>query len=162
MLLNLTLIIIRYVAQFSRSLYVEYKSKGIDVQCQVIILNQFPWSHCSIAFNSTVLLLLVGPVLRGDRDGVPSRAAQGDGAVRAVGRRLRSRGGAVDRPRPALLPFRGAPGPVVPRVRRAGRRVPLGPPARGQAAACVHEKISWPGVNRNIGAMFLHVNSYGS
>ncbi|KAK3129012.1 hypothetical protein QOZ80_6BG0470090 [Eleusine coracana subsp. coracana] len=24
----------RYVAQFSRSLYVEYKSKGIDVQCQ--------------------------------------------------------------------------------------------------------------------------------
>uniref|UniRef100_A0ACD5V9K1 Uncharacterized protein n=1 Tax=Avena sativa TaxID=4498 RepID=A0ACD5V9K1_AVESA len=26
----------RYVAQFSRSLYVEYRSKGIDVQCQVI------------------------------------------------------------------------------------------------------------------------------
>jgi len=26
----------RYVDQFSRSLYVEYKSKGIDVQCQVI------------------------------------------------------------------------------------------------------------------------------
>ncbi|VAI73181.1 unnamed protein product [Triticum turgidum subsp. durum] len=25
----------RYVAQFSRSLYVEYRSKGIDVQCQV-------------------------------------------------------------------------------------------------------------------------------
>uniref|UniRef100_A0A453IFI1 Uncharacterized protein n=1 Tax=Aegilops tauschii subsp. strangulata TaxID=200361 RepID=A0A453IFI1_AEGTS len=25
----------RYVAQFSRSLYVEYKSKGIDVQCQL-------------------------------------------------------------------------------------------------------------------------------
>lgn len=25
----------RYVAQFSRSLHVEYRSKGIDVQCQV-------------------------------------------------------------------------------------------------------------------------------
>jgi 17beta-estradiol 17-dehydrogenase / very-long-chain 3-oxoacyl-CoA reductase len=28
--------IIRFVDQFSRALYVEYKSKGIDVQCQVI------------------------------------------------------------------------------------------------------------------------------
>ncbi|EMS59793.1 Estradiol 17-beta-dehydrogenase 12 [Triticum urartu] len=27
----------RYVAQFSRSLYVEYRSKGIDVQCQFIL-----------------------------------------------------------------------------------------------------------------------------
>jgi hypothetical protein len=28
----------RYVDQFSRSLYVEYKNKGIDVQCQVLPL----------------------------------------------------------------------------------------------------------------------------
>jgi hypothetical protein len=28
---------IRYVDQFSRSLYVEYKKRGIDVQCQVLI-----------------------------------------------------------------------------------------------------------------------------
>uniref|UniRef100_A0A0A8ZQ25 Glossy8 n=1 Tax=Arundo donax TaxID=35708 RepID=A0A0A8ZQ25_ARUDO len=28
----------RYVAQFSRSLYVEYRSKGIDVQCQAPLL----------------------------------------------------------------------------------------------------------------------------
>ena len=27
----------RYVDQFSRCLYVEYKDKGIDVQCQVIL-----------------------------------------------------------------------------------------------------------------------------
>lgn len=27
----------RFVDQFSRSLYVEYKRQGIDVQCQVII-----------------------------------------------------------------------------------------------------------------------------
>lgn len=31
----------RYVAEFSRSLYVEYKSKGIDVQCQVYIVLLF-------------------------------------------------------------------------------------------------------------------------
>ncbi|XBI08986.1 hypothetical protein VPH35_136639 [Triticum aestivum] len=30
----------RYVAQFSRSLYVEYRSKGIDVQCQAPLLVQ--------------------------------------------------------------------------------------------------------------------------
>ncbi|XP_044444414.1 very-long-chain 3-oxoacyl-CoA reductase 1-like [Triticum aestivum] len=29
----------RYVAQFSRSLYIEYRGKGMDVQCQVVLLS---------------------------------------------------------------------------------------------------------------------------
>lgn len=32
------LLIYRYIDQFSRSLYVEYKKSGIDVQCQVPFL----------------------------------------------------------------------------------------------------------------------------
>lgn len=36
----------RYIDQFSRSLYVEYKSSGIDVQCQVACLHLGALLHC--------------------------------------------------------------------------------------------------------------------
>lgn len=38
--------IFRYIDQFSRCLYVEYKKNGIDVQCQVALLNQNQMSFC--------------------------------------------------------------------------------------------------------------------
>jgi hypothetical protein len=51
--------IYRYVAQFSRSLYVEYRGKGIDVQCHV----------CNVVLTNSRLLavyseflLITGPL----------------------------------------------------------------------------------------------------
>jgi hypothetical protein len=41
--------VIRYIDQFSRCLYVEYKKSGIDVQCQVLC---FSILQCSAAFNT--------------------------------------------------------------------------------------------------------------
>lgn len=41
----------RYVDQFSRCLYVEYKKSGIDVQCQVRLLpRKFAFSSCAALF----------------------------------------------------------------------------------------------------------------
>ncbi|CAN6197936.1 unnamed protein product [Urochloa humidicola] len=101
----------RYVATLSRSLYVEYRSKGINVQCQAPFF---------------VATRLVPRAVR--------RARQLAPGVRAHGGRLCPRGGAVDRPRPALHPRRRAPAPVVPRRRRARRRARLAPPPREPAA----------------------------
>jgi len=54
-MLNVILsLILRYVDQFSRCLYVEYKSKGIDVQCQVTtILYAIDVSCFSVEPNCT-------------------------------------------------------------------------------------------------------------
>jgi hypothetical protein len=41
--------VIRYIDQFSRCLYVEYKKSGIDVQCQVLC---FFILHYSVTFNT--------------------------------------------------------------------------------------------------------------
>lgn len=41
MIKMLNVCIFRYVDQFSKSLYVEYKNSGIDVQCQVLLFHDF-------------------------------------------------------------------------------------------------------------------------
>lgn len=45
------MIVFRYIDQFSRCLHVEYKNKGIDVQCQVLFL--------SVSINNLFLELML-------------------------------------------------------------------------------------------------------
>ncbi|KAF8779138.1 hypothetical protein HU200_002811 [Digitaria exilis] len=88
----------RYVAAFSRSLYVEYRSKGIDVKCQVNTTNQIPhpatnefcgsYSH---SVTSNRVRCAAGPILRGDQDGVERHAGLLAVAVRPHAGRLRKR-----------------------------------------------------------------------
>ncbi|KAM0903067.1 hypothetical protein ACQ4PT_018874 [Festuca glaucescens] len=88
----------RYVAQFSRSLYVEYRSKWIDVQCQAPFFVATGMVS-RLSETSRLSLLLVAPA--------PDA--------------LRARGGALDGARPAALRAKPLPpAPVVPRRRRAG------------------------------------------
>ncbi|TVU11562.1 hypothetical protein EJB05_45156 [Eragrostis curvula] len=63
---------IRYVAQFSRSLYVEYKSKGIDVQCQA------PFFVATRMVTGIELLRLLAPF-------VPTADAYARAAARWIG-----------------------------------------------------------------------------
>ena len=54
-MLNVILsLIIRYVDQFSRCLYVEYKSKGIDVQCQVTTILSMQLMYLASLLNRIV------------------------------------------------------------------------------------------------------------
>ena len=74
-------------------------------------------------------MITAGPVLRGDQAGAERDAGQLALAARPHAGRLRPRGGALDRARPALHPRRRPPAPVVPRRRPAGRRARLAPPS---------------------------------
>ncbi|XBH99158.1 hypothetical protein VPH35_128564 [Triticum aestivum] len=134
----------RYVAQFSRSLYVEYRSEGIDVQCQQLCESMRPWiislyrDDCPMTRRNPYYWR--GSVLRGDQDGLDSGGERAGRAPlyaphRADARRVRACGGALDRPRPApLRPQPRPPAPVVPRHRPAGLRPRLAPHARAPAA----------------------------
>lgn len=47
--------VIRYIDQFSRCLYVEYKKSGIDVQCQV--LSPILWSFFFFSLSNQHFLI---------------------------------------------------------------------------------------------------------
>ena len=74
-------------------------------------------------------MITAGPVLRGDQAGAERDAGQLALAARPHAGRLRPRGGALDRARPALHTRCQPPAPVVPRWRPAGRRARLAPPS---------------------------------
>ncbi|XBI07248.1 hypothetical protein VPH35_135177 [Triticum aestivum] len=88
----------RYVAEFSKSLSVEYQSACIDVQCQ-------------ITFGFVVF---ADPIHCGDKHGVERREEQLlSSPMGAEPGRLRARGGALDRARDAVHTQLRPPPPVV-------------------------------------------------
>ena len=92
-------------------------------------------------------MITAGPVLRGDQAGAERDAGQLALAARPHAGRLRPRGGALDRARPALHTRRQPQAPVVPRRSPAGRRARLAPPARAPAVqSAVPEREGGDGV----------------
>lgn len=48
---------VRYIDQFSRCLYVEYKGKGIDVQCQVLLCYSTSRTQIHLQVNFFAMLV---------------------------------------------------------------------------------------------------------